>query len=85
MTDTQPLSSTSHSLESIRDRKAILLKDIRKDSQMIELQWNSLFHRPEMLKKDASPSKRVNSFINAGAGVLDAALLVWKLYRKFKK
>lgn len=74
-----------HSIEEIRMRKALLLKDIQKDSDKIDRQWHSLFQKPQALTKNAKPSQRLNSFMNMGAGFLDGALLVWKLYRKFKK
>ena len=86
MTDKESSTSTVYqSLESIRQRKAVLLTDTHKDDQKIEKLWNSLFHKPDMLKKDAPTSRRLSSLFNAGAGAVDAALLVWKLYRKFHK
>lgn len=85
MSDTQPITPTYQSLEGIRQRKAVLLTDIRKESQEIDKLWSSLFHEPVMLKKNVTASQRINSLINTGAGALDAALLVWKLYRKFHR
>lgn len=79
-------STTSYnSIEEIVARKNLLLKDIQKDSEKIDQQWHSLFHKPKGLTKNASTSQRITSLVNAGAGALDGILLVWKLYRKFKK
>lgn len=73
------------SIDEIRMRKALLLKDIQKDSDKIDRQWHSLFRKPQGLTKNATPGNRIASVMNMGAGFLDGALLVWKLYRKFKK
>ena len=80
-------SSTTayHSIEEIRSRKALLQKDIQADEAKIDEKWHSLFRKPQALTKAATPSQRVMSIVNSGAGVLDGILLVWKLYRKFKK
>lgn len=77
--------STYSTLEEIRLRKAMLLSDIQKDNAKIDKQWHSLFMKPVALKKDATPSRRINSLMNTSAGLFDAFLLGWKLYRKFKK
>lgn len=80
-------SSTTayHSIEEIRARKALLQKDIQADEAKIDEKWHSLFRKPKAMSKTATPSQRVVSIVNSGAGVLDGLLLVWKLYRKFKK
>lgn len=85
MAESYTSTPTYHSIEEIRSRKALLLKDIQKDSERIDQQWHSLFRKPDAIAKSATPSQRINSMINAAAGALDGALLVWKLYRKFKK
>jgi hypothetical protein len=76
---------TYSAIEEIQLRKALLLKDIQKDNNRLNTQWHSLFSKPDALKANATPSKRFNSVINTGAGFLDALILGWKLYRKFKK
>ncbi len=78
-------SITYRSLEAIRARKEYILKDIQKDDQHIRTLWASLFHKPDMLVSAKTPSKRINSLMTTGAGVFDAAILAWKLYRKFGK
>ncbi len=73
------------SLNEIRLRKELLRKDIEADDAKIKTLWRSLFVRPEMLSKKATPSKRMQSLFSVGASAFDGALLAWKLYRKFKK
>lgn len=73
------------SIEEIRLRKAALQKEIEADSAKIDEKWHSLFKKPEALSKSATPSQRISGIISSGAGVLDGILLVWKLYRKFKR
>jgi len=70
------------SLEEIQERKEELLTDIRQDDAGMRTLWNGLFHKPAMLSA-ATPTKRFAGMVNVGAGVLDAFLLGWKLYRKF--
>ena len=74
-----------HSLADIRMRKEAIRKDIEKDEVKFNKLWNSLFHKPVALSSSASTSKRLNSLLSIGMGALDGTLLVWKLYRKFKR
>lgn len=77
--------SSYQSIEEIRLRKAALQKEIEADSAKIDEKWHSLFKKPEALSKSATPSQRISGIISSGAGVLDGILLVWKLYRRFKR
>lgn len=77
--------SSYQSIEEIRLRKTALQKEIEADSAKIDEKWHSLFKKPEALSKSATPSQRISGIISSGAGVLDGILLVWKLYRKFKR
>lgn len=77
-------SSPYRSIEEIQLQKALLRKNIQKDSAKIESLWQSLFQKPAALKANATPAQRFSSLINIGAGIFDAFLLGWKLYRKFK-
>lgn len=77
--------TTYRSLEEISMRRDILKEQIDQDRKKIRQQWQSLFRKPEGFKKDATPSKRISSLVNTGTGLLDAFLLGWKLYRKFKR
>ncbi len=72
-------------LDEIRLRKNAILKDIKADDEKIRRQWHSLFNKPDMVNKKATPARRINSLFSTGAGMIDAAILGWKLYRKFKK
>lgn len=72
------------SLDEIRMRKDMILRDIRKDDSQVRKLWGSLFHKPAMLTA-STPSRRFSGLMNTGAGILDGLILGWKLYRKFKK
>ncbi|MBO5625648.1 MAG: hypothetical protein J5953_07650 [Prevotella sp.] len=74
---------TYTTLRSIEERKAQLLKEIRKDSLQMNKLRQQLFEKPKLPTKKSGfmPSKLVSN----GASVLDGLLLAWKLYRKFKK
>lgn len=78
-------SSPYKSIGEIQFQKALLRKNIQKDSAKIESLWQSLFQKPAALKVNATPAQRFSSLINTGAGIFDAFLLGWKLYRKFKR
>ena len=84
METTSKRTASYRSLDEIRDRKDLLLDDIRRDDQQIKALWGQLFAKPEPLSA-LTPSKRISSLMATGAGVLDGILLGWKLYRKFKK
>lgn len=85
MADSYNSTTSYNSIDEILARKALLRKDIEKDSERLDQQWHSLFKKPAALAKSSSPSQKLTSVISAGASALDGALLVWKLYRKFKK
>lgn len=72
---------TYRSLDEIRLRKAQLMADIRKDENHISKQWNRLVHPKKQSRQTAS--SRLSTIVSTGAGVFDAALLGWKLYRRF--
>ena len=63
------------SLNDIKLRKEIIRNAILED----EKKPSDIFDR------NSSPSKRITSFINTGAGIIDGAILGWKLYRKFRR
>lgn len=85
MTESYSTPPTFQTIEEIRIRKALLLKDIQKDNDKIDLLWHSLFHKPKTFGQTTAPSKRINSLLSTGTGLIDAAILTWKLYKKFKK
>lgn len=71
-----------HSLADIQERKDELLSGIRKDDERMRSIWSSLFSSPKA-SAVSTPSKRLNTLMNTGAGLLDAVILGWKLYHKF--
>nr|WP_276909089.1 hypothetical protein [Hallella colorans] len=72
-------------LEQIQLRKAMIQKEIQKDDHKIKGHWNSLFAKSRQITKSTSPTKRFGGLMTTGAGLFDAIILGWKLYRKFKK
>lgn len=71
-------------LRAIQVRRRQLRKEIRAEGETI----TRLRH--QLLRKDNRPRRKglhlsFGSMLTAGAGILDGALLAWKLYRKFKK
>lgn len=83
METTNQNTHTIHTLEEIVMRKNIVLESIHEDDKKIKELWGSLFQSNDLSSK--TPAKRITGFFNIGAGVLDGAILAWKLYRKFKK
>ncbi len=73
---------TYTTLADIRQRKEDLLDSIRDDDNQMRTLWGLLFRKPDMLTS-SSPTKRLTSLMSTSVGVLDAAILGWKLYRKF--
>lgn len=67
------------SLSEIRLRKAQLRTELSKDTHRMGELWNGLFHQK---KKHSSPTKKFSGWLSTGMGVVDGALLAWKLYRK---
>ena len=72
------------SLEAIRARREELKKEIEKGNKELKSKWDSLFHSKDSLRA-TTRTQRMLSMANTGAGIIDGAILGWKLYRKFKK
>ena len=70
------------SIIEIQQRKAELLKEIRKDSKEINTLWHGLYSKPATNNKKGFS---MSGLINTGTGVIDGMLFAWKLYRKFKR
>lgn len=81
--DTYPYEFRS--LHDIRRRKKVLMTAIKEDDGKIKALWKDLFKKPDALSRNATPGKRFSSIITNGMGLIDGAILGWKLYRKFKK
>ncbi len=84
MTDNQQNLSTYSTLQSIQDRKLQLRKEIRRDNDQINKLSKQLFAKPAPLMTKRG-KLNVNGLMATGAGVFDSVLLIWKLYRKFKR
>ena len=73
------------SLHEIRQRKEQLRKQMNADEEKMKNMWRSLFAQQQQDLSSSSPSKRIFSIMQMGAGAVDGVILGWKLYRKFKK
>ena len=71
------------SLDDIRAYKEELLEQIRHDRDVISTKWNDLFHREEPTPQ--SKAQKIMKMLSMGTGVLDGAMLGWKLYRKYQE
>lgn len=71
------------SLDDIRAYKEELLEQIRQDRDVISTKWNDLFHREEPTPQ--SKVQKIMKMLSMGTGVLDGAMLGWKLYRKYQE
>ncbi len=70
------------SLDEIRLRKSQLRKQLRKDSEQMKAKAQTLFHKEE---GEQLPTQRFMGVMSKGAGFIDGAILVWKLYQKFHR
>ena len=80
MTEEEPLKYQS--LLAIRARKMQLNKEIQRSEQEIKATWNSIFH-PKKDPTPNTPTQRFLSLASSSVGLIDGALLGWKLYKKF--
>lgn len=69
-----------HNLEEVRLRKANLQTELLRKEGNIRKLWNDIFHSK---KKTSSKKNRISGIVNSSMGIIDGALLGWKLYRKF--
>lgn len=79
---------TYDTLDAIREHKLALNAELTAQEKKISTLWSDIFHKKQEHTTAGlipSPTKRWSSFISTGAGIVDGALLGWKLYRKFKK
>lgn len=72
------------SLSDIMQRKAQLKASLTANERRIGSLWKTLFQQ-DRPAANQSPSMRLANFISTSAGLLDGALLGWKLYRRFVK
>lgn len=83
MTDFSQQNGNYTTLQDIQARRSMLLAEIRKDGDRMSVLKKELFGKKQSQRKGNRMS--MGSMVNMGAGVFDGLLLVWKLYRKFKK
>ena len=74
-------TNAHNTLQEIRLRKQVLLSEIKRNNQQINILWKNMFRKPEPKKKGLT----LASLMTTGAGLADGFMLAWKLYRKFKK
>lgn len=72
------------SLSDITRRKTQLKASLTANERRIGTLWKSLFQQ-DRVKANQSPSMRLANMISTSAGLIDGALLGWKLYRRFVK
>ena len=72
---------TYSTLHEIRLRKETILSEIRMNNQQINILWKDMFRKPEPKKKALS----LSSIMTMGTSMADGFLLIWKLYRKYKR
>ena len=70
-----------NTLQEIRLRKQVLLSEIKRNNQQMNILWKNMFRKPEPKKKGLT----LASLMTTSAGLADGFMLAWKLYRKFKK
>lgn len=70
------------SLADIRAYKEQLREQIKADEASIGKKWDALFHREEDVPQNRA--QKLMRMLNLGSGMIDGALLGWKLYRKYQ-
>ncbi len=75
---------TFTSMEAIVRRKRKLHNEIAASERVIHHLWRDLFHRDRRKKKLSSTGRLTNIF-STSMTILDGAMFVWKVYRKFKR
>ena len=69
------------SIKDLRLRKAEILAEITKNSNKMQVMWDSLIH--PVPASNVTPTQKFSGFISKGANFMDALILGWKLYNKF--
>ena len=68
------------SLDDIKMRKQELRRMLQRDNGEISQIWNGLLARPEV----NTPTNRIQGLMSKSIGIIDGALLGWKLYQRLK-
>ena len=61
-----------------------LQKQLNEQENKIHRLWHGLFHE-EKSNLPKTPTQRIMAMATTGMGIIDGAILGWKLYRKFRK
>ena len=80
-------SETNYDIDSLamlRTSKVMVRKELDDSEEKLGNIWNALFHQPAALKS-SSPTQKALALVTNYAGIIDGAILGWKLYRKFGK
>lgn len=70
-------------IADIQAEKKLLKQNILAKEQEMSVLWNEIFHKKEE-PAIMTPTQRLLSFANKGAGIFDGALFSWKLYKKLR-
>lgn len=70
------------SLEQIMIEKENLRSEMSLHEQKMAEIWHATFREPTP-EEQASPTKKAIAWVTASAGIIDGALLGWKLYKRF--
>lgn len=76
--------ATYQSLLAIRARKLQLKKEIEGSEKVLKGHWDTIFHQKKSTMPK-TPTQKFMSIAGNSMGVIDGAILGWKLYRKLKK
>lgn len=71
-------------INDIENKKRLLQQAIEKKEQEIGRLWDDLF-TPPAKNSFETPSQRMMRYAHNSVGIIDGAILGWKLYRKFGK
>lgn len=80
----ESMNTNITSLESLAEKKSRLREELDKREEKMGKIWNEMFHEKDEEELN-SPTQRVMALINTSAGVIDGAILGWKLYKKLGK
>lgn len=73
-----------NSLLAIEVKRKQLQKQIEESEKDIHDKWRTLFYESKK-STPATPTERIMKIATNSMGLIDGAILGWKLYRKFKR
>lgn len=77
-------ASSLDSLSALKMRQDAIKRQLDNSEKRLGTIWNDIFRSPTPKERN-SPTQRALTLITSYAGVIDGAILGWKLYRKFGK